>query len=316
MRKQLRAFVLLGAATFAGPRVLQALDLANESLATFTAQTTRVECFRLSRLRRLPNYADLRQRYLVGHLPSLEESFLQLGIRDADIDDLVLGWRTGPSTADLQGLLGGRFTAKSVADRAASASISPVNMGGLPAYCLGAGPVETCLVVLKDSLGIFGSQESIANMIVARAGRARRLLSDKRFVKLVREARTQAPMWGVAAGEAVADWVRVWLPPPGNLHMNWLRAFQSVKALVYTVETGDEVRFELKMECASDRSADRTRRVFEGLKRFQEHAWRNRPRTGRNPLEFVEINRDGPRVLVKMIISCPNGDKNIFVRPV
>ncbi len=305
MREWPGTFALLMAATLAISPHLQAGDIDNEALATLTAQTTRLECFRLSRLRSLPNYGSLRQRYFVEPWKSLEQFLAQLGITESDVEDLVLGWRPGTSTAHLEGLLRGQFTARGIADFAASVSITDVDIGGLPTHCARARAAETCLVVLKDSLGIFGSQESVANMLAARVGRAEAIASEKRLVKLLHEARTQAPMWGIAVDEGVAAWVRAWLPPRGHLQMNWQRAFQYAKALVYNVETGDQIRFELKMECGNDQSAERTRRVFEGFRDLQRQARRNRNRTGRNPLQFVEIRRDGPRVLLRLVTDYP-----------
>lgn len=275
-------------------------ELVKESLASFPPQTIRLEYLRPSKLRTLPNYASLRQRYVGTRLRSMEQSFAQLGVKETDVDELVLGWRSGVAAMDLEGFVTGRFTAKAIADRADAAGVAAAEVSGLPAYCLGTEPMVTCLVVLKDSLGAFGSLESLSAMMATRDGQAPSISSDERFSKLVGEAQTQAPIWGVAVGEAVPDWFRAWLPGQGNLQMDWAKAFQSVEALVYSVDTTDKVRLNVKLDCTDDQSAESTRQVFEGLRMFQQMAWQNLNPNRPNPFETVEIARSGKRISLRM----------------
>jgi hypothetical protein len=286
---------VLGLSGFAG-----AQEMLKEALASFPPQTIRLEYLNPSKLRTLPNYAGLRQRYVGARLRSMEQSFAQLGVREADVDELVLGWRPGSAAMDLEGFVAGRFTAKSIADHAGAAKVSSSDVGGMPAYCLGTGPAVTCLVVLRDSLGAFGSLDSLNDMLATRDQQSPSVSSDARFSKLVAEAPTAAPIWGVAVGEAVPDWFRAWLPNQGNLQMDWAKAFQSVEALVYSVDTGDKVRLDAKLDCTDDQSAESTRQVFEGLKMFQQMAWQNLNPNRPNPFETVEIARDGKRVSLRM----------------
>ena len=303
MRKYYVCVGVLSVAALAFPRATQAQDLARDSLASFPSQTIRVEYSNLAKLRTLPNYASLRQRYVGPRLRALEESFSQLGVGESDIDELVLGWQPGTGTMKLEGLVAGRFTAKSIADRAGARGISPATVGDLPAYCLGSEGASTCLVVLRDSLGVFGAQDMLAATLEARAGQAPNLSSDERFTRLMREAQTQAPIWGVAVGEAVPDWFRAWIPAQGNLQMDWAKAFQSVEALVYSVDTADRVRLDVSMDCTTAQAAESTRQVFEGLKLFQQLAWQNANPNRPNPFETVEIGSSDRRVSLKMTTS-------------
>jgi hypothetical protein len=287
-------------AIFGLSALAEAQELVKESLASFPPQTIRLEYLRPSQLRTLPNYASLRQRYVGARLRSMEQSFEKLGVKESDVDELVLGWRPGSKAMELEGYVAGRFTAQSIADRAGSAGVAASDVGGLPAYCLGTEPMATCLVVLKDSLGVFGSLESLNAIMATREQQAPSISTDERFSKLVGEAQTQAPIWGVAVGEAVPDWFRAWLPSQGNLQMDWAKAFRSVEALVYSVDTADKVRLDVKLDCTDDQSAENTRQVFEGLKMFQQMAWQNLNPNRPNPFETVEIARDGKRISLKM----------------
>ncbi len=280
-----------------------AQDLAKEGLATFAPGTIRVEYFRPSSLRSLPNYAALRQRYVGERVRALEGSFAQLGVREGDVDEVMLAWRPGASKMEMEGLVVGRFTAESVTDAATANNVTITQVGGLPGYCLGTSDATACFVVLQDSLGIFGSEEALAAMVDAREGRAPGLNTDARFAALVREAQVQAPIWGVGTGEAVPDFFRAWLPAQGNIQLDWAKAFQPVEALVYSVDTVENVRLDVKLDCTNDQSAESTRQIFEGLRMVQQMAWQNMNPGKPNPFQSLELARNGRRLSLKMTTS-------------
>jgi hypothetical protein len=278
-------------------------DLVKESLATFSPVTIRLEFARPATLRTLPNYASLSQRYVAPRLRALQDSFAKLGVGESEIDEILLAWRPGSSAMDLDGLVAGRFTARSMASRATANGISASEIGGQSAYCLGATAGTTCLVVLRDGLGAFGTQDGLSAMLDIRSGSAPNLSTNERLTKLLGEASTQAPIWGVAVGEAVPDWFRAWMPGQGNLQLDWSKAFQSVEALVYSVEIAGAIKLDAKMDCTEDQAAESTRQVFEGLRMFQQMAWQNTNPGKSNPFQAVEIARDGRRVSLKMTTS-------------
>jgi hypothetical protein len=280
-----------------------AQDLAKQALATFPPGTLRVEFSRPAKLRTLPNYEGLRQRYIGPRLRALEESFAQLGVRESDIDEVMLAWRPGASAVELSGLVVGRFTAQSIATRAGAGGIATATVGNLPAFCLGSGGVSSCLVVLRDSLGLFGSEAALAEMLSVREGGAPGLAANERFSRLVGEAPAQAPIWGVAVGDAVPDFFRAWLPSQGEIQLDWAKAFQSVEALVYSVDTAADVRLDVKLDCTNDQSAESTRQVFEGLRMIQQMAWQSMNPGKPNPFQGLEIARDRSRLSLKMATS-------------
>lgn len=287
-------------AALAIPVVAQGQDLVKESLTSFSPQTVRVEYSRLAKLRSLPNYQNLRQRFVGPRLRAMEESFAKLGVQEGDIDEIMLGWKPGTSMMDLEGMVVGRFTAKGVSDRASAAGVSPATIAGLPAFCVGGESSSNCMVVIQNSLGAFGPPEPLTAMVEARGGLAPGLSTNERFAKLVNEAQKESPIWGVAMGDSIGDFFRAWLPAQGGLQMDWGKAFQSVEALTYNIDTADRIRLDVKMDCDSSQSAQSTRQVFEGLRMFQQMAWQNMNPNKPNPFQGVEISQDDRRVSLRM----------------
>jgi len=303
MKKVLQQMGVLAAVGSAFASGSFAQELAKEILTTFAPGTIRVEYARPAKLRTLTEYAALRQRYVGPRLRALEESFALLGVGENDIDEVVLGWRPGVATMELAGLVAGRFTAKGIADRAGANAIASTTVGSLPAFCLSTGGVNSCLVVLRDSLGLFGSEAALNEMLAVREGNTPGLSADQRLTRLISEAETQAPIWGVGVAEAVPDFFLAWLPAQGNIQLDWAKAFQPVEALVYSVDTAETVRLDVKLECTSDQSAESTRQIFEGLRMVQQMAWQNMNPGKPNPFQSLEIARDGARLSLKMATS-------------
>ena len=158
---------ILAVALVALPRAAQAQDLVKEALGGFPTQTIRLEFSSPAKLRSLPNYASLRQRYIGPRLRKLVEELGQLGIREEDISDLVLGWQPGSAELALYGFATGRFTAQAVTESASQRNMPATPIAGKQAYCLEAGLAGTCVVVLEDSVGAFGSLTALTSMLEA-----------------------------------------------------------------------------------------------------------------------------------------------------
>ena len=291
---------LVAGLAFAGRGSAQGLP--KEALSTFPSDTIRVEYANTSKLRTLPNYDSLRQKFVGPRLRELEESFSSLGVRESDINEVILGWRPGASVMELSGLVTGRFTARQIADRAAANNVATMAVGNSQAYCAGSGAAASCLVVLRDSLGVFGPETALAQMLEVRDGSTVGLSSDSRLAQFLGESAAQSPIWGVAVGVAVPDFFRAWLPQ-GNIQLDWTKAFQPVESLVYSVDTAENVKLDVKMDCTSDQSAESTRQIFEGLRMVQQMAWQNTNPGRANPFQTLEIVRDGRRLSLKMTSS-------------
>jgi hypothetical protein len=233
-------------------------------------------------------------------LRKLVEALGQLGVREEDISGLVLGWEPGSAEMALYGFATGRFSAQAITQSAEQRNMAATPVAGKPAYCLEAGLAGTCVVVLQDSLGAFGSLTALTSMLEAREGQVPSLSSDNRFPSLVAGANKDAPIWGVAVGSAVADWFRGWMPNQGNIKLDWGKVFGDVNSLTYSVAAGDDVTLGLKMDCKSSESAASLRQVLEGLKLVQQMAWDSQNPGKPNPYRAMNVGQDSNQVSLKL----------------
>jgi hypothetical protein len=291
---------ILAVTLVALPRAAPAQDLVKEALSGFPTQTIRLEFSSPAKLRGLPNYASLRQRYIGPRLRKLVEALGQLGVREEDISGLVLGWQPGSAEMGLYGFATGRFSAQAITESAEQRNMAATPVAGKQAYCLEAGLAGTCVVVLQDSLGAFGSLTALTSMLEAREGQVPSLSSDNRFPSLVAGANKDAPIWGVAVGSAVADWFRGWMPNQGNIKMDWSKVFGDVNSLTYSVAAGDDVTLGLKMDCKSSESAASLRQVLEGLKLVQKIAWDSQNPGKPNPYQAMDVGLESNQVSLKL----------------
>ncbi len=298
MPKNLTTGLVLAALGFS--TTIRAQDLVKDALASFPRETVRLEYSHPAKLRTLPNYATLRQRYVGGQLDSLESSLSELGIHESDVDELAMGWEPSAQGMEFFGLATGRFSRKRIAEAAAAQNIIPTPVAGQQAYCLKAGLGGTCMVLFSESRGAFATLAVLTALLEARGGQGVSLNSNEHFAKLVSEAPREASVWGIVVGPAMADWLKSWMPGQGNLQLDWSRVFQPVEWLGYSVEPGEKVRLDLKMECATTEAAGSLRQLLEGVKLAQQLAWQNQNPNQPNPFEAMDVELKGRRISVNL----------------
>ncbi len=295
MKPRLILILTVSALALAAP--LRSQDLVADALASFPRETFRLEYSSPAGLRTLPNYESLHQRYLGPRLKTLETSLSQLGVKEGDIDEVVLGWKSGKDVMDLYGIAAGRFDANSVAAAAKARGLAPTVAAGQQVYCLGGGETaDVCVAVISPSRGAFGLLPVLSAMLEARSGQGESLRSNERFAKFAGEARADAPIWGVAMGTAVPDWFKSWIPGQENLQLNWSQTFQAVEALAYSVKVSDKVHLDVKMDCSSPESASTLRQMLEGVRVFQQMAWQNQNQNRPNPFDSLEVGVHDRRI--------------------
>jgi len=290
----------LALALLALPASAPAQDLVKEAMNGFPTQTVRLEFSNPAKLRELPNYASLRQRYIGPRLRKLVDELGQLGVRETDISGLVLGWQPGSAEMALYGFATGNFSAQAIAASAQERNMAPTAIAGKQAYCLEAGIAGTCVVVLQDSVGAFGSLTALTAMLEARDGQAPAVGSDSRMAGLVASADKDAPIWGVAVGPAIADWFRGWIPNQGSVKLDWQQVFGGVNSLAYSVVAADNVTLGLKMDCKSSELATSLRQVFDGLKLVQQMAWDSQNPGKPNPFQAMSVGLQGNQVSLSL----------------
>jgi hypothetical protein len=300
MARKVTRVLGLGLAVFSMTVAGRAQDLVKEALNSFPLDTVRLEYSSPAKLRALPDYATLHQRYLAPGLRKLEAQLASLGIQDSDINEVVLGWAPSGDKLGFEGVADGRFDPQAMARRAAAGGISPTPVGPAAAYCFGDSDTAPCVIPLGRSLGAFGTLATLQAMVDARSGQAMGLSSKQSFDAIVEQARKDAPIWGVAVGQAVPDWFKGSMPAQKNLQLDWSTAFKSVESLTYSVQPTDQVHLNVQMNCVSDQGAGDLRRVFDGLRLFQKMAWQNQYPNVPNPFDNLVVDANGRAVLLSL----------------
>lgn len=198
------------------------------------------------------------------------------------------------------GFASGHFSAQSVSQNAAQRNITPTPLGDKQAYCLEGGLAGTCVVVLGDSIGAFGSLTMLTSMLDTLDNHLPSLSSDPRMANLVASANKDASIWGVAVGPAVTDWFRSWMPNQGSIKLDWGTVFADVDSLSYSVSAANDVTLGLKMNCKSSDSAASLRQVLDGLKLAQQLAWDYQNPGKQNPYRQMNVARDGHQVSLNL----------------
>jgi len=302
MRKSVICLIAFGIPALAG--TARAQDLLKEALSSFPRDTLRLEYSSPAHLRTLSNYSTLRQHYIGPRLQKLESSLADLGVHESDISELMLGWQSAEAGLDLFGYATGKFDSKALRQSATARGLAPSTVGGREAYCLEAGLAGTCVMLLSDSRGVFGSLAVLTALMDARDGQAAALGADDRFARLAGEAaKSGAPIWGVAMGAAVADWFHGWMPGQDNLQLDWAHAFQTVEALAYSVQVKDKVDLNVKLDCATPEAASGLRQMLEGVRLFQQLAWQNQSPGRPNPFEALSVGAKDREVELSLVTA-------------
>jgi len=297
--KRVMAAVVMMVGISAAPLLGQ--DLVSKALNSFPTDTIRMEYSSPASLRKLPNYATLREHYMGPRLKELEASMAELGIEETDVDELVLGWDLDGSNANLYGFAGGNFRPDVLESRAAARHIPPQQIGGKTGYCLGAGLATECLVVLSPTEGAFGTLGTLSPIMEALDGGRPALGSNATFARVVKQEQTGAPIWGVAIASAVASWFKGWMPKQNEVELDWGKVFEGVDVLGYNVHTGGNVQLNLDLFCKSPEAAGSLRQVMEGLKLAQQIAWQNQNPNQSNPFQDMELTQTGTQVGIKLV---------------
>lgn len=291
---------VLACAVMAWPSGALGQDIVKEALAGFPPDTIHLEYSNAASLRSLPNYASLHKRYMSPELQKLEDSLVQLGISEKDIESLILGWRDNAGNLDLEGFASGTFDPQAIAARASAKGLITTPLDNQQAYCLGAGGPVDCIVVLSKTLGAFGSTDSLQALLDARSGNGQSLSSNASFAKLVEDGRSSAPIWGVATGPAVANFFKAWMPNQGDLKLDWAQTFQAVQSLTYSVDASDKVDLKVKMDCTTPDAASNLRQLIEGVKVLQQMAWQNQNANKPNPLAGLDVSVNDAQLLLNL----------------
>jgi len=300
MRKYGLRVLGLGLAILMGCALASAQDLVKEALSSFPIDTVRIEYSNVAKLRQMPEYSRLHERYLGASLRSLEGHLASLGIRESDLNEVVLGWRPSSDGLAMEGITYGQFDPQAMAREAESRGVPATPVGSASAYCFGSTDASPCVAVLGRGLGAFGTLDAVRGMVDVRGGESSGLSANPSFSSLVTASRKDTPIWGVATASAIGDWFKSGMPVQKNLPVDLGTVFKSVQSLAYSVAPTDRVRLNVEMACASAASAGVLRQQFETLRLFQKVAWQQQYPGVANPFEDLAVGATGSTLTMSM----------------
>ncbi|MGE5327521.1 MAG: hypothetical protein ACM3NO_10820 [Deltaproteobacteria bacterium] len=296
--------MLLGSAVLF-PGALSGQEFLEHALSLFPIQTLRVEYYCLAKLRTTPGYAHNRSLFTGPRLKLLEDSFMQLGVKEADVEEMAIGWLNSPKGYQLMGgLARGQFDAGRIAASAEEAKILPVEVGEWMAYCV--GEENSCLAVLDETHAAFGPADFLEAMQGARAGQTANLVSNPQFVNLLGEIRTEPAIWGIALREAVPDWFGTWLAGPQGASVDWSPLLGPAEALSFYAEFNDNIEFHLNLDFLTAEAATRLLRTLETLRQLQQAAWQSQSPGRPNPLDTVKLSGSDRRISITAVTEYAN----------
>jgi hypothetical protein len=213
----------------------------------------------------------------------------------------VLGWQAkAGGSFQYEGLASGSLDPRAIEQTAAASGVERSTVQGEKVYCFASRRSSRCVAILPGGIGAFGPLPALSDLLQARNGRKPALASDSSFTQLVNSARSDAPIWGVAEGTAVAKWFDAWMPSEKDLQMNWSSAFHDVRALSYRVQAGSSVDLSVKLDCSDAQAAAGLRQLIDGLKLIQQLAWRVNNPSQPNPFENLDVEAEQNQVSFKL----------------
>lgn len=290
----------LGLAILLASAVASAQDLVKEALSSFPIDTVRIEYSNAAKLRQLPEYSRLHERYLGPSLRNLEAHLTSLGVHESDLNEVVLGWQQTSDGLAMEGITYGQFDPQAMARAAESRGIPATPVGTSAAYCFGSTDTSPCVAVLGRGLGAFGTLDSVRAMVDVRGGGTSGLNANASFSSLVNASRKDTPIWGVATASAIGDWFKSGMPVQKNLPVDLGTVFKNVQSLAYSVAPTDRVHLNVEMACTSAASAGVLRQQFETLRLFQKVAWQQQYPGVSNPFEDLKVDASGSTLTMSM----------------
>ncbi len=272
-------------------------ELVREALVRFPRQTAHFEVCDLTRMRSLPSYAALRQRFTGEDVQLLAASLAALGVRDEDVDRLALGAGSGPQGLQLYGVAQGRFDPRTIMSGAQAAGIEPLRINGYTVYCFGGATSSPCIAILSQARGIFGSRDMVDFMLYA-TDETDSLSKDPAVSARAARAPADATIWGMATGPAVAEWVRVVMPMPAEAENSLAPVLASVVSVSYEVRAGQQVVSTADLTCTSAGSAASLRQSFDAVRLPQQLAWKALHPDAANPYAQLTFRAQGTQLLV------------------
>ena len=222
-------------------------QLLLEAAQTFPAQTDSLEYDNLKLLRLLPNYQDLRLQYASDSLQRARKSMFALGISEDDLTELV----TASGPLGFFGLLAGTFHLPALAGLAAKYEMPESSLAGGRLFC---SREDVCFFFSgrEDGRAQFGSAAQLRAMASVRLGTTPALRARPWFIKLMNKRNPRAPVFGIAQGSEVAQWVEGTIPQQLSSTLNLPALFATIDVFSYSIKLDTKAHLDLNLLCTSE----------------------------------------------------------------
>jgi hypothetical protein len=267
--------------------------LLNEAVLAFPVQTYSLEYDALNNLRALPNYRNLRQQYSGEGLQKAQKDLLELGISEDQLSEVV----TAAGANGFFGMLAGTFQTPNSTE-AAKHGLSKTVLEDGGVFCAQDG---YCFLFLKAEQGraFFGPAAQIKAISDVRQGRAQSLRSNATVMNLVNRMEPNAPVFGIAPGREIGQWIGDAVPSAIASRFNFTSLFSSVESFGYSVKIDSKAHVGLNLLCTSDEAGTMigdTLGAASGLQRAAALA----AGSGAMPFEKMVVRSSGRLVAVNL----------------
>lgn len=278
------------------PHTSRAQIVAREALSSFPADTHQLAYLNLAQLRTLPEYPQIRRRFLGRQLRDFQEFLRTTGNDpDRDVDEVVMGWR-GDSIgkSGFFGLAEGNFQQDLVQQFFLRYKLPIRERAGLQLYAFGSGEdaADLFFCFLSPTSAAFGRRKDLDALLDVRAGSLPALDSNPTMVNWEAELEGTAAQWGITTGKAAANHAVAWLAAGGKLPVDPSVILDPVKAVLYRVEWGGGISTHASIVCRSAETATTLANLLA--------IWRDtNPQTPANASTFLqglEIDTNGSRI--------------------
>jgi hypothetical protein len=259
-------------------------EIISQALLSFPAQTQYLEYDNIARLRNLPDYPALRQRFSGKPLEDARIALRQLGIREDQVEEVV----SGSSSSAFYVLVAGTFSEASARRHGA-----PVKLLDTHAYC----PGETsCIVFVEDSLAAFGTLSELKDIVQAHAGIISRVSANRNAVTLMNDTDRRAPVRGILFGGQLSSSVSDMLKESLGWNRDWSGLSSNVSAIGYSVQFDTKTHVSATLDCTSRTSAAVLVQMLNALSALQPASM---------PLQNLRVSANGNVIDLKADTPLP-----------
>jgi hypothetical protein len=224
-------------------------QLLQDAVSAFPAQTYALEYDSLSSLRSLPNYRNLRQQYSGEGMQRAQKDLLMLGISEDQLREVVTA--SGPN--GFFGLLAGGFYSATAAREAAKHGMTESTLEAGSVFCSKDG---FCFLfpAREEGRALFATPNQLRAIFDVRHGRAPSLRTNTPFVDLVSRMEPRSPVFGIAPGSELSQWIGGSIPESISSRLDLTRLFSNIETFGYSVKLDSKAHVSLNLICSSEQA--------------------------------------------------------------